>query len=88
MKKISLALMLLFAGATASVSLAQTSEDPNAPCSPDGKMGASSIWCGQFFICDQGKWVRHYCPEGLHYNEYTEACDWPENVDHGCGCYL
>ncbi|XP_078670904.1 uncharacterized protein LOC144911022 isoform X2 [Branchiostoma floridae x Branchiostoma belcheri] len=39
--------------------------------------------CSKFFTCSNGISSHMSCPEGLYYNEETDQCDYPENVDCG-----
>jgi hypothetical protein len=38
--------------------------------------------CTKFYKCDNGQKVEFDCPDGLHFNEELEVCDWPEYA--GC----
>lgn len=39
--------------------------------------------CTRYWTCWNGTAIEQYCIGGLLYNEFTHACDWPENVG-GC----
>ncbi len=38
--------------------------------------------CNKFWECDNGWAVLQECPDGLHFNDYLDVCDWPEYA--GC----
>ncbi len=42
----------------------------------------NSADCRTFYTCSNGVAILMYCPEGLHYNDMLEVCDWPR--DAGC----
>lgn len=88
MKKMILSLMVLGAVALTFKAKAQQNT-PEGPCGywGEGAIGASSIYCSNFFVCGSDLiWHRFACPTGLEFNEYTETCDFPMLIDHGCGC--
>lgn len=35
---------------------------------------------GTFYSCLDGYEILLRCPDGLHFNPYTNVCDWPQNV--------
>jgi len=41
----------------------------------------SQVSCGRYFICHNEMKYRMECRQGLHYNEKTEMCDYPEVVN-------
>ncbi|MEJ2882726.1 carbohydrate-binding module family 14 protein [Pedobacter sp. GR22-6] len=89
MKKMFLSALLLISMAGAGKVAAQQ-DIPGGPCGywGEGAMGASSIYCSNYFICGPDLiWHRYVCPPGLDYNENTETCDWPDLIVHYCGCY-
>ncbi len=38
--------------------------------------------CTKFYLCVSDKPIVMDCPAGLHWNDKTKSCDWPQNV--GC----
>ncbi|KAH8239754.1 hypothetical protein KR032_007552, partial [Drosophila birchii] len=55
--------------------------DPQCCDLPDNTMWPVDKNCSAFFQCANGKYVQHRCPNNLQFNNKTEACDYPENVD-------
>lgn len=41
----------------------------------------SRVNCGRYFICHNNMKYRMECRQGLHYNDKTEMCDYPEVVN-------
>jgi hypothetical protein len=37
--------------------------------------------CGAFYVCDWGNPVLINCPDGLFFNNISNVCDYPQNVD-------
>jgi len=37
--------------------------------------------CNAFYECNWGNVVMLYCPEGLYFNNISNVCDYPQNVD-------
>lgn len=65
--------------------------NPNLPCDEyePYATGASSIYCGQYFMCIDDVWVRQYCPEGFEYDETNDTCSITGTFTHWtCGCYV
>ena len=38
--------------------------------------------CSSFFSCSNGVPILMHCPDGLHFNDKLDVCDWPQ--DAGC----
>ena len=38
--------------------------------------------CSSFFSCSNGVPILMHCPDGLHFNDKLDVCDWPQNA--GC----
>ncbi len=36
--------------------------------------------CASFFSCSQGVAILMHCPDGMHFNDNLDTCDWPENA--------
>ena len=36
--------------------------------------------CRSFFVCSNGVPIWVLCPDGLHFNDKLDVCDWPQNV--------
>ncbi|CAH1258875.1 MRC1 [Branchiostoma lanceolatum] len=52
---------------------------------PDGNY-ADTVDCSKYYTCSNEILSHRSCPDGLYFNEETDQCDYPENVD--CGCYV
>ncbi|OXA59868.1 putative chitinase 3 [Folsomia candida] len=39
--------------------------------------------CSMYYECTSGKAFKKQCPQGLHWNQYQQACDWPEYANCG-----
>ncbi len=40
--------------------------------------------CATYFSCSKGVPILMHCPDGLHFNDRLDVCDWPQNA--GCSC--
>ena len=58
------------------------------PCPPAGTDHGYTVLlpvpddCTAFYACSNGVPVLHYCPDGQHFNDRLDTCDWPK--DAGC----
>lgn len=53
-------------------------------CGPwdSGSLFPHATDCTKYYVCDFGVLIQRDCPPGLHFNDDTKFCDWPE--DAGC----
>ena len=71
---VSISVILLFA----QNSFAQN-RDPRCPISndPSGVTLLPHADCTKYYTCDWGYAIERPCPDGLHFNPWASACDWP-----------
>ncbi len=72
-----------------SMSALLTSFVPNCPPLQDGivVLYPNPDDCSTFFSCNNGVPILMPCPDGLHFNDKLDVCDWPQNAgcDDGSG---
>lgn len=57
--------------------------EKSVSCMKDNRfhLFSSKVNCGRYFICHNDMKYRMECKQGLHFNEKTEMCDYPEVVN-------
>lgn len=66
--------LVLAAGASAQIT---------AECTEDSEgYYPHETYCNKFYTCSVGTWIEYQCYSGV-WNQNTNACDYPENVDCG-----
>ncbi len=57
----------------------------NSPCPAVDPLGHTvllpSECCNWYFSCNNGVPIPIPCPDGLHFNDRLDVCDWPQNVN-------